>query len=683
MRTPVALLTASAALLVGAPATQAAVTASLSGGVLTVTGDPGPNTVEITDTGANLSIAGATVAGGSCSGTGPVTCPDASTNSITATLGDDVDVWDSDQVDKATTVDLGAGFFVPSVFQRARTGDGNDTVLGGPQAESDIVTGGGNDVIRLFGGNDGVMSNVFAGGVGSILAGPGDDTIDLGDGDDGGNGIEWIDGGPGNDTYDLGAGNDKNVNDDPSGTDPGSDVLNAGPGDDGSSQAFFLGAGNDTFDGGPGNDLVPSGGVGNDTLRGGPDNDTLSTDIEGDGDAYEGGPGDDAFSIAYFGTGVSEPASDTIAGGPGRDSVSGALSNSFAVAASFSADGVANDGYADAPRTANIGSDVEVLIGNGGADTLTGGGNVVELRGAKGADTLTAGGAPTRLDGGEGGDTLTGGGADDVLLGGAGDDALNGGGGNDALTGGAGADGLTGGDGRDTADWATATSPVSLTPGSPGDDGETGEGDTLGADVENLTGSPFNDSITGAPGPSLLSGGAGDDTITATDGAVDIVVCGTGDDGGSADAGDALELTGAEKCERISQPAATPPPAVPAPAPAPVAPPTLVLDPLPTLAAVGKVDSKGRAQVRVSCPTAAAAACTGDVRLVDKKGEPRSRKVAFRAAPGRSATVRITLGTADRRTLRRTKKVATRLLAEVAGPSGTFRRVTRAVTLRR
>jgi len=681
MRTPAAVLLAAGLLLLpGAPVAGAAVTASLSGGVLTITGDALPNQIIVSDAGANLSIDGATAAGSGCAGTGPVTCSDAGTTTIVATLGDDLDVWDSNGIDKATTVDLGNGIPIAGLYQRARTGNAADTIIGGPHEESDIVTGGGNDTIRLLGGDDARFSFIFTGGPGSVLAGPGEDVIEMGDGNDGGTGNDnFIDGGPGNDTYDLGAGNDRNVVDDFGNTgDSGNDTLLGGPGEDGTTGPFWgLGAGNDSFDGGPGNDFAPFGGDGVDSLRGGADNDTMSTSLDGFSETVEGGPGDDTIAIEYAGPGIGDPgSSDTISGGSGRDTVSGVLSPTFAVPSILSTDGVANDGFGDAPRTVNIAGDVEILIGAAGDDQLLG----ADVRGNKGADLLTATAASSRLDGGEGGDTLTGGGSDDVLIGGLGDDALAGGGGNDSLVGGGGADAIGGGDGRDTGDWSTALAPVTLTPGAAGGSGENGEGDSLGADVENLIGSPFNDRITGAPGESLLSGGAGDDTFTATDGAPDILVCGAGDDSGSADAVDALELSGPERCERVTQPAAV----VPTPTPG-AAPGGIVLGPLPTVALVGKVDSKGRAQVRITCPAAATATCRGDVRFVAKNGEPTSRKTAFSAAAGKRATARVTLGTALRRSLRRarSKRLSARLLAEVEGPSSTFRRVTKAVTLRR
>jgi len=662
-------------LLIAAPA-SAAVTASVSNtGVLVVTGDAGPNNVQVTVSGADLAVGGADTAGAGCTNVGGVKCASASIASINAALGDFVDVWDSETITLPTTVDLGNGFDLAGP-QRARTGAGVDTILGGPEKESDIDAGAGNDTIKLFGGNDGVELGPFN-PFGSVLGGPGNDIIEMGDGNDGGPGIAFIDGGAGDDIIDLGAGNDRSVIEQD--VSSGQDIVRGGPGDDGApgGPSFNLGNGNDEFDGGPGNDFGVDGGAGTDTIRGGADNDTLNTELDGEKDTIEGGAGDDAFTLVYGG-GFGE--TDALSGGPGRDSVS-PTSNSPAV--TISANGVADDGFNDGPRTVDIGQDIEVLIGSANDDTLGAGGTgAYDLRGGKGADQLIGGTGPDALNGGEGGDTLDGGGADDVLNGAQGDDALAGGDGNDYLTGSTGADTIRGNAGRDTADWSLASGPVTLTPGGTADDGEAGEGDLLADDVENQIGSGFNDTMTGAPGASLLSGGGGDDTLTVTDGAPDIVVCGSGDDGVKADAGDAIELTGTERCERVDQPA----PAVIAPLPTAVptpAPTTLTLDPLPTLKLKGKATKSGRQTLNIACPAAAATACKGDIRLLDKAGEPISRKAPFNVAPGKNADVRVTLNSAARSTLRKKKKLAAQVLAEVTGALDTFRRAVKAVTLKR
>jgi serralysin len=95
----------------------------------------------------------------------------------------------------------------------------------------------------------------------------------------------------------------------------------------------------------------------------------------------------------------------------------------------------------------------EILYGDAGDDTLTGGSQL----GGDGADLLTSpdyganGGAGNdTLVGTDASDTLTGGSGHDSLLGRAGHDILYGNSGNDLLYGGGGQDKLSGGDGRDS-----------------------------------------------------------------------------------------------------------------------------------------------------------------------------------------------------------------------------------------
>ena len=116
------------------------------------------------------------------------------------------------------------------------------------------------------------------------------------------------------------------------------------------------------------------------------------------------------------------------------------------------------------------------------------------------------------------GDVVTGGSGDDVLTSGGGDDTFVGGGGNDTLTGGA---------GKDTADYTNAASGVvaGLNTGTADDDGDGGV-DTL-IEIENLTGSAFNDTLTGAAGENALSGGGGYDVLVGL-GGNDALYGGTG-----------------------------------------------------------------------------------------------------------------------------------------------------------
>ena len=148
-----------------------------------------------------------------------------------------------------------------------------------------------------------------------------------------------------------------------------------------------------------------------------------------------------------------------------------------AVNLNVSLDGVANDGAAGE----NDNVDTENVTGATGNDILTGDANVNRLKGDLGNDTI---------DGGGGADTLNGDGDNDVLVGGAGGDILSGGLGT-----------------SDTVDYSAAAGAVTVTIGAGADDGELGEADDVKATVENVTGGPGDDMITGSSAANRLSGG--------------------------------------------------------------------------------------------------------------------------------------------------------------------------------
>ena len=108
------------------------------------------------------------------------------------------------------------------------------------------------------------------------------------------------------------------------------------------------------------------------------------------------------------------------------------------------------------------------------------------------------------INGTAGGETLIGTGSDDTISGLDGNDTLRGGGGDDILD---------GGDGIDTADYTDATSGVSaqLNDAINTSGGDVGS-DTL-LNIENLTGSDFNDLLIGSDGANVLTGGLGADTF--------------------------------------------------------------------------------------------------------------------------------------------------------------------------
>lgn len=202
------------------------------------------------------------------------------------------------------------------------------------------------------------------------------------------------------------------------------------------------------------------------------------------------------------------------------------------------------------------------------------------------ADRLTAGGLdsippglttiPAVVLGGEGNDVINTGSASDTVDGGAGDDTIDAGAGNDTLRGGdgndnlvpnTGTDGISGGDGIDTVTYGLRIAP-SFTLDGLANDGEAGENDLIGADVENIEGAGSSGivtlvgdgrpnhlevlagsgSISGGEGSDVLEGGPEDDLILARDGSSDTVICGGGVDTVQADTLDVISPS----CENVS-----------------------------------------------------------------------------------------------------------------------------------
>jgi Ca2+-binding RTX toxin-like protein len=495
--------------------------------------------------------------------------------------------------------------------------------------------------------------------------------FDLGDGNDtasigavpsgivpstGGDGNDRLTGGPLGDNLEGG---------------PGNDVLSGGGGDD----TLSGGDGNDSLDGGDGRDSLV-GGAGDDVEQGGEGDDVLDGGavpgcIGGAGqDQLNGGGGNDAIC---GGPGPSEGAdNDALNGGAGEDTayyVRGADVN-------VSLDGAAGDGQSG--ESDNVGSDVEDVTSGSGNDTLTGndGRNV--------------------LDGGPGSDSLNGLGGDDVLTDpGGGADRLDGGSGDDLLAGGAGPDTYLGGDGEDrVTDYAGRSSGVTVTLDGTADDGSPGEGDNVEPDVEDVTGGSGADTITGSAADNQLDGGAGDDTISGgdgndgldggagrdvldggpgrddlvggsgadtlktQDGATDTADCGGGTDAAQVDARDDT----AGDCENVS-----------------VAPPTPVF--IKSIA----VTRAGFVVVSFSCPSVERA-CAGQifvktVRRVAKRIITLGR-ANYRLRGGQDRVTRIKIAAADRRALRKARRVKVRgLVTNSNGDTGVSTNATKLATV--
>jgi Ca2+-binding RTX toxin-like protein len=128
-----------------------------------------------------------------------------------------------------------------------------------------------------------------------------------------------------------------------------------------------------------------------------------------------------------------------------------------------------------------------------------------------------------------GGGYVQGGSGDDVVIGGPQSDRLYGDAGNDRIEGGAGddtllaaaidsrgpdADSITGGEGTDTVEYNNRGAPLHISIGDgAADDGAAGEGDDVGADIENVTGGAGADRIIGSDAANVLDGGDGNNEI--------------------------------------------------------------------------------------------------------------------------------------------------------------------------
>ncbi len=135
-------------------------------------------------------------------------------------------------------------------------------------------------------------------------------------------------------------------------------------------------------------------------------------------------------------------------------------------------------------------------------DTLVGGTGNDRLYGQDGDDQLIGGADFDRLYGGTGDDNAFGGAGDDLIKGHDGDDRLNGDAGADLIEGGAGADTINGGSGDD-----------SLKTGSGDDVATGGDGD------DRIWGSGGDDQLSGNAGDDYLVGGGGNDMLSGDDGA--------------------------------------------------------------------------------------------------------------------------------------------------------------------
>lgn len=144
--------------------------------------------------------------------------------------------------------------------------------------------------------------------------------------------------------------------------------------------------------------------------------------------------------------------------------------------------------------------------------------------------TVLFGTGANRATGGNGSDNFRGGAGNDSLSGAGSSDSLEGRDGDDILSGGLDDDWINGGTGIDTASYAGAAGgvAVSLLQGNMAQVTGGAGTDTL-VEIENLTGSSFNDTLTGDGGANTINGSGGNDILNG-DGGADLLLGGTGAD---------------------------------------------------------------------------------------------------------------------------------------------------------
>ncbi len=156
------------------------------------------------------------------------------------------------------------------------------------------------------------------------------------------------------------------------------------------------------------------------------------------------------------------------------------------------------------------GGGADVLAGGAGDDTVLGDGGSDVLGGDDGADTLDGGADHDQLAGGTGNDRLTGGAGNDIVRGGDGDDELD----YSPLYALDGTDVFEGGTGYDKVGYFGRSASVSVSLDGQPNDGQAGEGDNVGTDVEEVDGGDAADVLVGSAGPNWLAGRGGDDRIS-------------------------------------------------------------------------------------------------------------------------------------------------------------------------
>ncbi len=287
---------------------------------------------------------------------------------------------------------------------------GNDAIDATGMATSILMVGGdgadtltgGSAIDRLYGG---IGNDILSGGDGNdvLIGQAGNDTYVGGDGDD-----VFVISNSGDVVADGGAGFDKAVVNTAAGVSlavggwlnveqingfTGNDAINA----TGMATSILMvgGGGADTLTGGSAIDRL-YGGIGNDILSGGDGNDVLIG--QAGNDTYVGGDGDDVFVISDSGDVVAD-------GGAGFDRavVNTAAGVSLAVGGWLNVEQINGFTGNDAIDATGMATSI-LMVGGGGADTLTGGSAIDRLYGGIGNDVIRGGLGDDVLSGGDGSD---------------------------------------------------------------------------------------------------------------------------------------------------------------------------------------------------------------------------------------------------------------------------------------
>ena len=323
---------------------------------------------------------------------------------------------------------------------------------------------------------------------------------------DGGVGADSMTGGGGNDIYVVDNASDQTIEVAGGGTDTVEASLNWTLASDVENLvltgvAAINGTGNtlaNVLTGNSGNNVL-SGGAGSDTLIGGAGNDTYVVDAAGDVVTELANEGTDLVQSSASYTLSANVENLTLTGWSAINAIGNA------------ADNVLTGNSANNALTGGSGNDT--LDGLGGADTLAGGTGddtyyvdnasdvVTELAG-EGNDTVVSTLTHTLASNVEnlrlnaaGAINGTGNTLDNILYAGAGNNTLNGLG------------------GTDTVSYLYASSAVTVSLAVISAQATGGSGSDTLQNIENLTGSAFNDTLTGSTGANVIDGGVGSDML--------------------------------------------------------------------------------------------------------------------------------------------------------------------------